>query len=95
MRSRVADRAARKIIERTNGMRTTLGTDRLLGNKELKVGFDPGNSTMYVWSDYVGWNQGQVETWAAMTAGEACRALVEQKDSAGEAWPYSRYAVAE
>ncbi|MGW3818382.1 serine/threonine protein kinase [Streptomyces sp. NPDC005046] len=92
---KVADRAARKIIERTNGMRTTLGTDRLLGNKELKVGFDPGSSTMYVWSDYVAWNQGQVESWAAMTAGEACRALVRQKDSAGDAWPYSRYAVAE
>ncbi|MFD9460840.1 serine/threonine protein kinase [Streptomyces sp. NPDC060027] len=92
---RVADRAARKIIERTNGMRTTLGTDRLLGNKELKVGFDPGNSTMYVWSDYVAWNQKQVETWAAMTAGEACRALAKQKGSAGETWPYSRYAVAE
>jgi serine/threonine protein kinase len=92
---RVADRAARKIIERTNGMRATLGTDRLLGNEELKVGFDPGGSTMYVWSDYVAWNQGQAETWAAMTAGEACRALVKQKDSAGGAWPYSRYAVAE
>jgi serine/threonine protein kinase len=92
---KVADRAARKIIERTNGIRATLGTDRLLGNEELKVGFDPGGSTMYVWSDYVAWNQGQAETWAAMTAGEACRALVKEKDSAGGGWPYSRYAVAE
>ncbi|MGW7611114.1 serine/threonine-protein kinase [Streptomyces sp. NPDC054766] len=91
----IADRATRKIIERTNGMRTTLGTDRLLGNAELKMGFDPGNSAMYVWSDYVTWDQGQVATWADMAAGEACRALVKQRDSAGDLWPYSRYAVAE
>ncbi|MEU0430207.1 serine/threonine-protein kinase [Streptomyces sp. NPDC006290] len=91
----VADRATRKIIERTNAMRTTLGTGRLLGNAELKMGFDPGNSAMYVWSDYVTWNQGQVATWADMAAGEACRALVKQRDSAGVLWPYSRYAVAE
>jgi serine/threonine protein kinase len=89
----VAARATRKIIERTNGMRTTLGTDRLLGNAELKMGFDPGNSAMYVWSDYGAWNQGQIATWADMAAGEACRALVKQRDSAGGAWPYSRYAV--
>ncbi|MER5471126.1 serine/threonine-protein kinase [Streptomyces sp. NPDC002685] len=92
---KVADGAARRIVERTNAMSTTLGTDRLLGNQDLKVGFDPGGSTMYVWSEYGTWNQKQVETWADMTAGEACRALVKQKDSAGDAWPYSRYAVAE
>ncbi|MGX4688284.1 serine/threonine protein kinase [Streptomyces sp. JNUCC 63] len=92
---RVADRAARRIIQRTNGMRRTLGTDQVLGNNEIKVGFDPGNSAMYVWSDYVQWNQEQVETWAVMAAGEACRALVNQGQSAGGAWPYFRYAVAE
>ncbi|MEV8036273.1 serine/threonine-protein kinase [Streptomyces sp. NPDC086182] len=91
----VADRATRKLIERTNGMRRTLGTDRPLGNAELKMGFDPGDSAMYVWSDYGTWNQGQIEAWADMAAGEACRALVKQKDSAGDAWPYSRYAVAQ
>ncbi|MET8099839.1 serine/threonine-protein kinase [Streptomyces sp. NPDC005236] len=91
----VADRATRRIIERTNGMRTALGTDRALGNAELKVGFDPGHSAMYVWSDYGTWNQRQAAAWADMAAGEACRALVGQRDSAGEAWPYSRYAVAE
>ncbi|WP_328444694.1 serine/threonine protein kinase [Streptomyces sp. NBC_00386] len=91
----VADRATRRIIERTNGMRTALGTDRVLGNAELKVGFDPSRSAMYVWSDYGTWNQRQAEAWAGMAAGEACRALVRQRDSAGDAWPYSRYAVAE
>ncbi|MFJ3334942.1 serine/threonine-protein kinase [Streptomyces sp. NPDC086766] len=91
---RVADHAARTIIQRTNGMRPILGTDRVLGNAELKVGFDPGNSAMYVWSDYGAWNQKQVESWASMTAGEACRALVNQRDLAGDAWPYTRYAVA-
>lgn len=30
-----------------------------------------------------------------MTAGKACRALVSERESAGDAWPYSRYAVAE
>lgn len=40
-------------------------------------------------------NSDQVESWAAMAAGEACRALVNQQESAGSAWPYSRYAVAE
>ncbi|MFI0960460.1 serine/threonine-protein kinase [Streptomyces sp. NPDC021080] len=91
----VAGRATRKIIQRTNGMRTTLGTDRTLGNAELKVGFDPGHSAMYVWSDYGMWNQRQAAAWADMAAGEACRALVRQRDRAGDAWPYSRYAVAE
>ncbi|MGY3200455.1 serine/threonine-protein kinase [Streptomyces sp. TE5632] len=92
---RVADRAAKEIIERTNVMRGTLGTDQVLGNEELKVGFDPANSAMYVWSDYLMWNQDQVETWADMAAGEACRALVNQRQSAGAGWPYTRYAVAE
>ncbi|MGW1534216.1 serine/threonine-protein kinase [Streptomyces aureus] len=92
---RVADGAARKIIAGTNGMRKTLGTDRVLGNGQLKVGFDPGNSAMYVWSDYVQWNEGQVESWADLAAGEACRALVRERESAGSTWPYSRYAVAE
>jgi hypothetical protein len=92
---RVADRTARRIIERSNGMRAALGTDRVLGNEELKVGFDPADSAMYVWSDYLMWNQGQVETWADMAAGEACRALVNQRRSAGDGWPYTRYAVAE
>ncbi|MFE1291333.1 serine/threonine-protein kinase [Streptomyces sp. NPDC058751] len=91
----VADRATRKIIERTNAMRTTLGTERVLGNVELKIGFDPGHSTMYVWSDYGTWNQRQAAAWADMAAGEACRALARRRDSAGDAWPYSRYAVAE
>ncbi|MEU2494512.1 hypothetical protein [Streptomyces sp. NPDC007883] len=62
---------------------------------EIKVGFDPGNSAMYVWSEYLAWNQSQVETWADMAAGEACRALVKQRERAGSGWPYSRYAVAE
>ncbi|MEY2243879.1 serine/threonine-protein kinase [Streptomyces sp. BF23-18] len=91
---RVADRATRRIIKRTNGMRTALGTDRVLGNAELKMGFDPSRSAMYVWSDYGTWNQRQTAAWADMAAGEACRALVRQRDSAGDAWPYSRYAVA-
>ncbi|MFF3418958.1 serine/threonine protein kinase [Streptomyces sp. NPDC002698] len=92
---RVADGAARKIIAGTNGIRRTLGTDRVLGNAQIKVGFDPVNSVMYVWSDYVQWNEGQVESWAGLAAGEACRALVRERESAGSAWPYSRYAVAE
>ncbi|MFE5004759.1 serine/threonine protein kinase [Streptomyces sp. NPDC056696] len=92
---RVADGAARKIIAGTNGMRQTLGTDRVLGNTQLKVGFDPDNSVMYVWSDYVQWNEKQVDSWASMAAGEACRAVVSERESAGSAWPYSRYAVAE
>ncbi|MFH9863025.1 serine/threonine-protein kinase [Streptomyces sp. NPDC017202] len=92
---RVADRAARRIIERTNGMRSTLGTDQVLGNEEIKVGFDPAGSAMYVWSEYLMWNQGQVETWAETAAGEACRALVDQRRIAGGGWPYTRYAVAE
>ncbi|MET8217856.1 serine/threonine-protein kinase [Streptomyces hirsutus] len=92
---RVADRAARRIIERSNAMRSTLGTDQVLGHEEIKVGFDPANSAMYVWSDYLMWNQGQIETWADMAAGEACRALVNQRQSMGEGWPYIRYAVAE
>ncbi|MFJ7966597.1 serine/threonine protein kinase [Streptomyces sp. NPDC096324] len=91
----VAERATRRIIERTNVMRTALGTDRALGNEDLKMGFDPGRSALYVWSDYGSWNQRQAATWADMAAGEACRALVRQRDSAGGAWSYSRYAVAE
>ncbi|MFE4994615.1 serine/threonine-protein kinase [Streptomyces mirabilis] len=92
---RVADGAARKIVAGTNGMRQTLGTDRVLGNGQIKVGFDPDNAVMYVWSDYVQWNEKQVDSWAGMAAGEACRALVRERESAGSAWPYSRYAVAE
>lgn len=92
---RVADRVAKKIIERSNEMRPTLGTGRVLGHDEIKVGFDPVHSAMYVWSDYLTWNQGQVETWAVMAAGEACRALVRQRQNAGSGWPYTRYAVAE
>ncbi|MEV6196265.1 protein kinase [Streptomyces sp. NPDC051920] len=92
---RVADGATRRIIERTNGMRAQLGTDRVLGNAELKMGFDPGHSALYVWSDYGLWNQRQAMVWADMAAGEACRALVRQRSAAGGAWPYSRYAVAE
>lgn len=91
---RVADGAARKIIAGTNGMRRTLGTDRQLGNETIKVGFDPADSVMYVWSDYGEWNQQQAGDWAALAAGEACRALVRERESAGSAWPYSRYAVA-
>lgn len=49
---RVADRAAKKVIERSNEMRPTLGTGQVLGHEEIKVGFDPANSAMYVWSDY-------------------------------------------
>ncbi|MFF4979036.1 serine/threonine-protein kinase [Streptomyces sp. NPDC001046] len=92
---RVADGTAKKIIAGTNGMRGTLGTDRVLGHDHIKVGFDPANSAMYVWSEYLRWNQGQVESWAALAAGEACRALVGERERAGSAWPYSRYAVAE
>ncbi|GAQ60067.1 serine/threonine-protein kinase [Streptomyces scabiei] len=92
---RVADRAAKKVIERSNEMRPTLGTGQVLGHEEIKVGFDPAHSAMYVWSDYLMWNQGQVETWADMAAGEACRALVKQRQNAGSGWPYKRYAVAE
>ncbi|MEW2155155.1 serine/threonine-protein kinase [Streptomyces sp. NPDC007189] len=92
---RVADGAARKIIAATNGMRQSLGTDRVLGNNEIKVGFDPANSAMYVWSDYVEWNEQQVGSWADVAAGKACRALVSERQSAGSAWPYTRYAVAE
>ncbi|MEV7127799.1 serine/threonine-protein kinase [Streptomyces sp. NPDC093260] len=92
---RVADHLARRIIQRSNAMRQALGTDRVLGNAQIKVGFDPGNSVMYVWSDYAPWNGGKAESWAAMAAGEACRAFVAQRESAGNAWPYSRYAVAQ
>ena len=92
---RVADRAAKKVIARSNEMRATLGTGQVLGHDEIKVGFDPANSAMYVWSDYLMWNQGQVEIWAGMAAGEACRALVKQRQNAGSGWPYTRYAVAE
>jgi hypothetical protein len=92
---RVAGGASRKIIARTNGMRQTLGTDRVLGNDQIKVGFDPDSSVMYVWSDYVQWNEKQVESWAGAAAREACRALVSERERAGSAWPYSRYAVAE
>ncbi|MEV6015672.1 serine/threonine-protein kinase [Streptomyces sp. NPDC051997] len=91
----VADRATRKIIERTNAMRAQLGTDRALGNAELKMGFDPAHSALYVWSDYGSWNQRQAAAWADMVAGETCRALMRQRAGAGDAWPYSRYAVAE
>ncbi|MEW2246424.1 hypothetical protein ACFW6K_05260 [Streptomyces sp. NPDC058733] len=80
---------------RTNGMRPALGTDRVLGNETVKVGFDPADSVMYVWSDYVEWNEQQVEAWAGLAAQEACRALVRERESSGSAWPYSRYAVAE
>ncbi|MBM7442779.1 serine/threonine-protein kinase [Streptomyces sp. HB132] len=90
---RVADGAARKIIAGTNGMRRTLGTDRVLGNAQIKVGFDPYNSVMYVWSDYVLWDEQQVESWAGLASGEACRALVGERERAGSTWPYSRYAV--
>jgi hypothetical protein len=76
-------------------MRATLGTGQVLGHEEIKVGFDPAHSAMYVWSEYLMWNQGQVETWADMAAGEACRALVKQRQNAGSGWPYKRYAVAE
>ncbi|MEU9240874.1 serine/threonine-protein kinase [Streptomyces sp. NPDC048385] len=92
---RVADHLARRLIQRSNAMSQDLGTDRVLGNAELKVGFDPGNSVMYVWSDYAPWNEAEAESWAAMAAGEACRALVAQRDSAGDVWPYTRYAVAQ
>ncbi|MFJ9173873.1 serine/threonine-protein kinase [Streptomyces sp. NPDC102360] len=91
----VADRAARGVIERTNEMRGTLGTDRTLGNDDIAIGFDPAGSAMYVWSNYVTWNQSQVDSWAGMAAGKACRALVKQRESSGSAWPYTRYAVAE
>jgi eukaryotic-like serine/threonine-protein kinase len=92
---RVADAAARKIITRSNSMRQSLGTDRVLGNSQIKVGFDPVNSAMYVWSEYADWDQEAVGTWAEMAAGVACRALVSERENAGTAWPYARYAVAE
>lgn len=92
---RVADRAAKEIIKRSNEMRGTLGTEHVLGHDDISVGFDPANSAMYVWSKYVMWSQGQAEAWGAMAAGEACRTLVSQQESAGDAWPYSRYAVAQ
>ncbi|MHB9857564.1 serine/threonine protein kinase [Streptomyces sp. YIM S03343] len=92
---RVAAGAARKIITRSNAMRYTLGTDRVLGNEQIMVGFDPAHSAMYVWSDYVAWDQDEIETWAGMAAGEACRALVNERESAGSSWPYTRWAVAE
>lgn len=41
------------------------------------------------------WNQGQVQTWADMAARKACRALVPQRQRAGDGWPYTRCAVAE
>jgi eukaryotic-like serine/threonine-protein kinase len=92
---RVADAAARKIITRSNSMRRSLGTDRLLGNSQIKVGFDPVNSAMYVWSEYTGWDQKAIDTWAETAADVACRALVSERGNAGTAWPYARYAVAE
>ncbi|MFH9011382.1 serine/threonine-protein kinase [Streptomyces sp. NPDC017943] len=92
---RVADATAKEIIAGTNRRRGTLGTDRVLGHDHIKVGFDPGSSAMYVWSEYLQWNQSQVEAWAAPAAGVACRALVGERERAGSAWPYSRYAVAE
>ncbi|MEU5100087.1 hypothetical protein [Streptomyces sp. NPDC020996] len=92
---RVADGAARQIIAGANGMRQSPGTDQVLGNNEIKAGFDPVDWVMYVWSDYVQWNQEQVESWADMAAGKACRALVSESLNSGGAWPYHRYAVAE
>ncbi|WP_239081195.1 hypothetical protein [Streptomyces coelicoflavus] len=92
---RVADRATAKIIERTNAMGETLGTDQTLGHDEIKVSFDPGHSAMYVWSEYLMWNQGQIETWADMVADEARRALAHEGQTSGDGWPYTRYAVAE
>jgi hypothetical protein len=70
-------------------------TEHVLGHDDISVGFDPANSAMYVWSKYVMWSQEQVEAWGAMAAGEACRTLVGQQESSGDAWPYSRYAVAQ
>ncbi|MEU5436131.1 protein kinase [Streptomyces sp. NPDC020719] len=90
---RVADQAARKIIERTNGMRQTLSTDRILANGDISVGFDPTSSAMYVWSNYIAWDANQIDAWASMAAGEACRALVRQRQASGAAWPYVHYAV--
>jgi hypothetical protein len=92
---RVADHAATRIINGTNALRGTLGTTRAVGNDEIKVGFDPGDSAMYVWSEYAGWDGDAVATWADMAAREACRALVAQRASAGTSWPYTRYAVAD
>ncbi|MEU6537816.1 serine/threonine-protein kinase [Streptomyces sp. NPDC047000] len=92
---RVADAAARKIITRSNSMRQSLGTDRVLGNSQIKVGFDPIDSAMYVWSEYTGWDQEATGTWAEMAAGVACQALVSERANTGTAWPYARYAVAE
>ncbi|GGZ28102.1 serine/threonine-protein kinase [Streptomyces poonensis] len=91
----VADRAAKDIIEQTNDMRGTLGTDRTLDHNDIAIGFDPADSAMYVWSSYLEWNWEEVETWGDLAAGEACRALVSQRASSGSAWPYTRYAVAE
>ncbi len=91
----VADRAAKDIIQQTNDMRGTLGTDRTLDHNDIAIGFDPADSAMYVWSSYLEWNWNEVETWGDMAAGEACRALVSQRESSGSAWPYTRYAVAE
>ena len=92
---RVADAAARKIITRSNSMRQSLGTDRVLGNSQIKVGFDPIDSAMYVWTEYAGWNEQAAETWADMAAGVACRAIASERESAGTSWPYVHYAVAE
>lgn len=92
---RVADAAARAIITRSNSMRQSLGTDRVLGNSQIKVGFDPIDSAMYVWSEYAGWDEQAGETWADMAAGVACRAIVGERESAGTSWPYIHYAVAE
>jgi hypothetical protein len=92
---RVADGAAQKIITRSNAMRQTLGTDRVLGNSQIMIGFDPANSAMYVWSDYIGWDEEETGTWADMAAGEACRALVTEQESTGSSWPYTHWAVAQ
>ncbi|MDH6228173.1 hypothetical protein M2169_005143 [Streptomyces sp. MJP52] len=91
----VADRTAKEIIRRTNGMRDALGTGRELGHEDIMVGFDPANSAMYVWSDHLDWNEQEMNSWASMAAGVACRALLDRQQAAGDAWPYSRYAVAE
>ena len=92
---RVADAAARKIITRSNSMRQSLGTDQVLGNSQIKVGFDPIDSAMYVWSEYTDWDQEAADTWADMAAGVACRAIVSERESTGTSWPYIHYAVAE
>ncbi|MFK8910278.1 serine/threonine protein kinase [Streptomyces sp. YS-3] len=92
---RVADQAARKIIARSNSMQQTLGTVRTLSGRDISVGFDPAGSATYVWSNYNMWSRDEVDVWAAMAAGEACRALVRQRKDSGTAWPYVHYAVAE